>query len=171
MRWDRLLAEIEASQLDEAALERDALASDLVDEEWSAARARDLIWGDVALEVCGAGWIEGRVVRSAEEFVVLGSGEREVVVARSAVLGWRGGAGRAPAPRGVAARLGWSQLLRAVRDDGEDVRLVRVDGSQVTGAVRAVARDAVRLGSHDAEEAGSAGVWVVLAAVATLQVL
>ena len=171
MRWDRLLAEIEASLLDEAALERDALAADLVDEEWSGARAQDLIWGEVALEVHGLGWIEGRVLRSAEDFLVLAEGPREVVVARRAVLGWRGGGGRAPEPRGVSARLGWAQLLRAVRDDGDDVRLARIDGSQVTGIVDAVARDAVRLGPSGGLTDSSAGTWVVLSAVATLQVL
>lgn len=171
MRWERLLADIEDSQLDEAALERDVLASELVDEEWSGARARDLVWGDVALEVRGAGWVEGRVTRSAEEFVVLGDASREVVVARSAVLGWRGGRGRAPELRGVAARLGWSQLLRALRDDGEEVRVSRVDGSQVTGTVEAVTQDAFRLGPTGDVALGPTAVWVVLPAVATLQVL
>ncbi|MEG9225287.1 hypothetical protein [Aeromicrobium sp. Sec7.5] len=173
MRWDRLLAEIEASQIDDAALERDALASELVDEEWAEARARDLIWGEVALEVSGVGWIEGRVIRSAEDFVVLSDQAREMVVARSAVLGWRGGGGRAPELRGVAARLGWSQVLRALRDDAEDVRLVRVDGSHVTGRVEAVARDAVRLGQPGTGPSGfgPSGPWVVLPTVATLQVL
>ncbi len=173
MRWDRLLAEIEASQVDEAALERDALASELVDEEWAGARARDLIWGEVALEVRGAGWIEGQVIRSADELVVLSGAAREVVVARSAVLGWRGGTGRAPEPRGVAARLGWSQLLRALRDDGEEVRVWRVDGTQVTGSIEAVTHDAFRLGPTGgalAQETGTSTVWVVLAAVAALQV-
>lgn len=171
MRWDRLLAEIEASLHDEAALERDALAADLVDEEWSGARARELIWGEVALEVHGFGWIEGRVLRSAEDFVVLAEGPREVVVARHAVLGWRGGGGRAPEPQGVRARLGWAQLLRAVRDDGDDVRVVRTDGSQVTGIVDAVARDAVRLGPSGGLADGASGTWIVLRAFATLQVL
>ena len=171
MRWDRLLADIEAAVLDEAALERDALAADLVDEEWSGARAQDLIWGEVALEVQGVGWIEGDVLRSAADFVVLAEGLREVVVARRAVLGWRGGAGRAPQLQGVSARLGWAQLLRAVRDDGDDVRLRRVDGSQVTGVVDAVARDAVRLGPSAGLTDVSPGAWVVLSAVATLQVL
>lgn len=171
MRWDRLLAEIEASTLDEAALERDALAGELVDEEWAGARARDLIWGDVALEVRGAGWIEGQVVRSAEEFVVLTAGGREVVVARSAVLGWRGGTGRAPELRGVSARLGWSQLLRAIRDDGEDVRVLRIDGSQVVGRIDAVTLDAIRVQSHGGAGPGAPEVWLALAALATLQVV
>ena len=104
-------------------------------------------------------------------FLVLAEGPREVVVARRAVLGWRGGGGRAPEPRGVSARLGWAQLLRAVRDDGDDVRLARIDGSQVTGIVDAVARDAVRLGPSGGLTDSSAGTWVVLRAVATLQVL
>ncbi len=177
MRWDRLLAEIEASALDEAALERDALAAELVDEEWSGARARDLVWGEVALDVRGVGWVEGRVIRSAEEFVVLAEEAREVVVARGAVLGWRGGSGRAPELRGLSARLGWSQLLRALRDDGEDVRLVRVDGAQLTGTVDVVTQDAIRLGPSTratpggAGATGAAGPWVMLSAVATLQVL
>jgi len=171
MRWDRLLAEIEASALDEAALERDALAGELVDEEWSGVRARDLIWGDVALEARGVGWIEGQVVRSTEEFVVLAAGAREVVVARSAVLGWRGGSGRAPELRGVSARLGWSQLLRAIRDDGEDVRVLRIDGSQVVGRIDAVTPDAIRVQSHGGADPGGQGVWLVLAVLATLQVV
>lgn len=171
MRWDRLLAEIEAAALDEATLERDALAGELVDEEWAAVRARDLIWGDVALDVRGVGWIEGQVVRPAEDFVVMTAGVRDVIVARSAVLGWRGGTGRAPELLGVGARLGWSQLLRAIRDDGEDVRVVRIDGSQVVGTIGAVAQDAIRVRPLGGADPGSTAVWVVLTAIATLQVV
>ena len=170
MRWDRLLAEIEASALDEAALERDALAVELTDEEWSGARIRDLVWGDVALDVRGVGWVEGRVLRSTEEFMVLAEAAREIVVARAALLGWRGGSGRAPEPRGVEARLGWAQLLRALRDEGEPVCVVRTDGVAVTGVVGAVTREAVRLEGSGKENPGSP-VWVVLTAVATLHVL
>lgn len=174
MRWDRLLAEIEASQVDEAALERDALASELVDEEWAGARARDLIWGEVALEVRGAGWVEGQVIRSADAFVIVGDGPREVVVARDAVLGWRGGSGRAPEPSGIDARLGWSQLLRALRDDGEEVRVWRVDGAQLAGRIETVTQDAFRLGPTGGaapQAPGTSGRWVVRSAVAALQVL
>lgn len=169
MRWDRLLGEIEASALDDAALERDALAGELVDEEWSGVRAQDLVWGDVALEVRGVGWVEGRVARSTKDFVVLTAGAREIVVAWSAVLGWRGGTGRAPELRGVSARLGWSQLLRAIRDDGDDVHLVRIDGSQVSGTVEAVTQDAVRVRPSGTTGPVSAVVWVVLTGVAILQ--
>ncbi|MFT4298821.1 MAG: hypothetical protein QM597_04190 [Aeromicrobium sp.] len=165
MRWQRLFDELEASVADEEALEREALVHDLVDEEWAQASSCDLIWGGVAVEAQGAGWIEGRVQRASRDFVVVeAAAGGETVVARSAILGWRGGAGRAPQQGPVTARLGWTQLLRALRDDDVAVVVRRTDGSVVSGQIEAVAADAVRLGGLDAT-----AMWTPFAAIATLR--
>ncbi|WP_344199872.1 hypothetical protein [Aeromicrobium alkaliterrae] len=163
MRWERLFRELEASLLDTAALERDALVEELVDEEWTGVRARDLLWGEVVLDVLGAGRVEGQVTQALTDLVVVESLRQEVVVARAAVIGWCGGQGRAPSPSPVLARLGWARFLRELRDEATEVQVVRVDGGRVEGRVEAVIADAVQLVSARAEE------WVPLSAVATLQ--
>ncbi len=164
MRWERLFADLEAASLDEAALERDALAEELVDEEWSTLTGHELLWGEVSIEVMGAGRVTGEVVEALADLVMVDTGHSEVAVARAAVVGWRGGSGRAPAPTPVTARLGWAQLLRSVRDESGEAQVVRVDGSHVTGRVSAVARDAVQV------EAAGGLTWVPLRAVATLRI-
>jgi len=165
MRWERLFAELESAAVDDAALERDALADDLVDEEWAAATTRDLLWGDVDLDVQGAGQVSGVVVRALPDVVVVLTTHGDVAVARTAVTGWSGGSGRAPELTEVTRRWGWARLLRSLRDEGDLVHVVRTDGSQVQGRVGAVAADAARI------ENTVGDVWVPWAAIATVSSL
>jgi hypothetical protein len=50
---------------------------------------------------------------------------------------------RASAPTTVTSRLGWGHVLRAARNDGDHVRLTRVDGASIEAVVDVVGRDFV----------------------------
>lgn len=137
MRWERLFAELEASLDDDALLERDALVADLRDEEWSRTPWRSLLGGHVELELLGAGRLVGEVGFANDRLVRLDAGSVEHVVAIDAVTGARTD-GRAPAPSTVDARLGWPHVLRRLRDDGDEVRVVRTDGATLRAQVARV---------------------------------
>lgn len=137
MRWDRLFAELEASAADDALVEREAMVSELRDEEWSRTPWRELLGGQVEVEVAGAGRLSGTVGLVNERLLRLDAGGLEHVVALGAVLGVRTD-GRAPALTSVDARLGWGRVLRSMRDDGDEVLLVRVDGSSLRARVEHV---------------------------------
>jgi len=135
-----LFGEIEAAASDAVLDERDAMADDLRDEAWAERSWAESLAGEVVLGVLGVGDVRGRVSAVADDFVALVCGEDEVLVARRAVLtasGDRGAPGR--------IRHGWAAMLRAARDDGELVRVTRLDGVTVQGRVTAVARDAMLL--------------------------
>lgn len=137
MRWDRLFADLEAAADDDALVEREAMVAELRDEEWSRTPWRELLGGQVEVEVAGAGRLGGTVGLVNERLLRLDAGGLEHVVALAAVLGVRTD-GRAPALTSVDARLGWRQVLRRMRDDGDEVVLVRVDGSRVRAQVEQV---------------------------------
>lgn len=146
MRWERLFADLEASLDDEALLERDALVHELGDEEWSRTPWRTLLAGHVELDVLGAGRLAGDVGFVNERLVRLDAGPVEHVVSLEAVVGVRT-QGRADAGTStVAARLGWPQVLRRARDDGDEVRVVRIDGVVVRARVERLLDGAVVLG-------------------------
>jgi len=137
MRWDRLFADLEAAADDDALLEREAMVAELRDETWSRTPWRELLGGQVEVEVSGAGRLSGTVGLVNERLLRLDAGGLEHVVALGAVLGVRT-EGRAPTLTSVDARLGWSQVLRQIRADGDEVLVVRVDGSSVRAQVEQV---------------------------------
>ncbi len=139
MRWDRLFDDLEASAQEAVREERDALADDLRDELLAERSWTESLNGEVLVSVQGAGDVRGVVAGVAEHFVHLLAAHEDVLVARSAVMGLSGG-GRGAARRG---RAGWGSVFRAARDDGDPIRLLRRDGQQIEGEVRAVVADAV----------------------------
>ncbi|MFD1860872.1 hypothetical protein EHW97_14170 [Aeromicrobium camelliae] len=141
MRWDRLFDDLEASVEDVVRVERDALADDLRDELLAERSWAEGLAGDIVVSVRGAGDITGTVSAVTDHFVHLAGIHEDVLVARSAVMAVSGGEGE-PAAH---TRVGWGGAFRAARDDGDPVRLVRVDGQVAEGEVRAVAADAVML--------------------------
>ncbi len=164
MRWDRLFADLEASVADDEAAERDVVADELTDEEWSGLSSRDLIWGQVEVEVRPTGWLAGRVDQASDDVIVLETGARgDVLIARQAIVAWRGGQGRADTGV-VAARLGWRHLLRAARDEGDRLNITRTDGAVLTGSVSAVTADAVSL------DDGAGGTWLRYDAIALVRI-
>lgn len=147
MRWDRLFAELESARIDEIADERDALAEDLRDEQWSSLRWRDLL-GDpgLRLEVEGLGEIDGRVTGTGD-VIVVARADRRVVVMPDAVLAISGTDGRAAAVPSLSRTRG--QVARALRDDAAEVRVVRRDGVAVDGAIVAVGADFLQVVAGD----------------------
>lgn len=146
MRWDRLFADLEAAADDEGLLERDALVDELRDEEWSRTPWRELLGGQVEVEVLGAGRLTGAVDLVNERLLRIDAGNLEHVVDLQAVLGARADT-RAPALTSVDARLGWPHVLRRLRDDGDEVRVVRTDGTAWRGQVVRVLDGAVEVRS------------------------
>jgi PAS domain-containing protein len=163
VRWDRLFEELEAQASDIERDERDALVDELRDGEWSQTSWRDLVGGSVALEVLGAGRIEGRATLVNERLVRI-TGERvDHVVAASAVLAVHSAERRADEPGRVGAALGWGHVFRALRDAGEPVVIRLVDGSSREGVPDVVGRDFVRLTAPSGRRQDL--VWTAIAMV------
>lgn len=164
MRWDRLFAELEAQVEDEAWVEREALVDELEAGEWADTSWRDLLVGDVALTVRGAGPVRGQVALATSSWVRLRDGAADVVVATSAVCTVRTAGGRASDPGPVTGRLGWGHVFRALGAEGDPVALTLVDGQQLAGDVGHVGADAVEVVLAPGRTA-----WVPWSALATVR--
>ncbi|MGJ9421124.1 hypothetical protein [Aeromicrobium sp. CF3.5] len=162
MRWDRLFADLEAVSVEIAKSEAEGLAGDLRDEIWAETSWRDLIGGQVVLEVSGAGQVTGEVAAINERLIRLRAGMGGHLVACSAVSGVLAAERRADPPSRIDAAMGWGQALRRLRDDAGSVRLVLGDGRTFDGSIEVVGHDFVRL------TAGSATRTVVLDAIAVV---
>lgn len=145
MRWDRLFADLEAASDDEELVEREALVAELRDEEWVRTPWRALLAGEVELDVAGAGRVVGRVTLANERLVRLVAPRRDHLVALAAVRAVVAEGGRAAEPNRVEARLGWSQVLRRLRDEGEPSRVTTTNGVAMDALVEQVLTDAVLL--------------------------
>lgn len=152
MRWDRLFDDLEAQADDLELQERDALVTDLRDEDWAGTSWRELLGGRVSLDVLGAGRLEGVVTLVNEQLIQLESEGVDHVVAANAVTEVLASQRRADAVTAVGARLGWGRVFRALRDTGEDVRLRLIDGTASDGVVDVVGRDFVRLRSESGRD-------------------
>ncbi|MBC7630621.1 hypothetical protein [Aeromicrobium sp.] len=153
MRWERLFTDLEAQADDVELAERDDLIDELRDGEWAATSWRAMLGGHVALDVRGAGRVDGETVLVNEHVVQLRGGHVDHVISSRAVLSIISSESRGEVPTAVTAALGWGHVLRALRDEGEAVRLCLVDGSTKEGMVTAVGTDFVRVAaqSHIAE--------------------
>ncbi len=162
MRWDRLFADLEAESAEIARSEAEGLADDLRDEIWADTSWRDLIGGQVVLEVRGAGQVTGSVAAINERLIRLRAGAGGHLVACSAVSGLLATERRADPPSRIDAAMGWGQALRRLRDDAGPVRIVLGDGRTFDGSIEVVGRDFVRL------TAGLGKRTVVLDAIAVV---
>ncbi|AWB93007.1 hypothetical protein [Aeromicrobium chenweiae] len=163
MRWDRLFADLEGQAAELELEERDALVGDLSDGDWAETSWRDLLGGRVAVEVRGAGRLEGEVTLVNDSVIRLRGDAIDHVVATAAVTGVHEAQRRADEPTLVGARLGWGQVLRALRDAGEEVLVRLVDGTRRDGVVDVVGRDFVRLRTDSGRE--QVVPWTALAVV------
>lgn len=145
MRWDRLFAELEAQAEDDLLAERDALVADLRDAEWAETSWRSLLGGSVELEVKGVGRVAGAVRLVNDDLVHLVTPVMDHLVACTAVTAVLASDHRADEPGRVASRLGWRQVLRRARDDGDEGRFTSLDGSLREGAIDVVGLDFVRV--------------------------
>lgn len=153
MRWERLFDELAASLDDDAKLEHDALAEDLAAEEWAATSWTDLLGGTPTLDLEGVGPLTGEVTMIGRDLAhVLAPGP--VLVHLAAVRGLRGGT-RAGAP--AVSRRSWAMTWRALA--GEEVRLVRRDGTEVTGPVGVAGADYVTVGAVIVPTDRVSAVW------------
>ena len=145
MRWDRLFDELEAQAAELEHDDRDALVEELSDGDWAETSWRDLLGGVVALEVLGAGRVEGRVALVNEQLLQLIGEQVDHVVAVPAVMVVHSAERRSDEPGRVARALGWGHVFRALRDTGEEVLVRLVDGSSRSGRLEVVGRDFVRV--------------------------
>ncbi len=150
MRWDRLFADLEAEVSEIEKAETEGLAADLRDEIWAATSWRDLVGGQVLLEVRGAGQIAGEMAAVNEHLVRVRGTLVDHLVAGRAVTSVLRTERRADPPSRIDAALGWSRALRRLRDGGESVRVVLEDGRAIDGMIEVVGADFVRLVAGDA---------------------
>lgn len=162
MRWDRLFADLEAESAEIARAETEGLAADLRDEIWAETSWRDLVGGQVVLEVTGAGQVAGEVAAINTRLVRLRAGTGGHLVSCPAVCGVVSTERRADPPGRIDAAMGWGRALRRLRDDASTIRLTRVDGHTIDGIIEVVGADFVRLA------AGRATRTVVLGSIAVV---
>jgi hypothetical protein len=162
MRWQRLFDDLEAQSRDLESEERDALAADLHDETWYQTSWRALLGGRVRLDVEAVGPVEGDVARVGRDFVVVErAGGADVLVALDAVVAVLAWERRSDATPGHPL-IGWGPALRALRDEGEVVSIVRRDARMHAGPITVVGKDFLTV----AEPAGDVSVlWTALATV------
>ena len=163
MRWERLFDELEAQYGDLELQQRDALVDELRDGEWAETSWRSLLGGMVAVDVLGVGRIAGECVLINEHVLQLRSERTEHIVSSNAVVSVISSERRADPSSVVSAALGWGHIFRALRDEGEPVRLHAIDGSTFDGAIEVVGADFVRM----REESGRCQT-VTLSAVAVV---
>ena len=145
VRWDRLFDDLEAQAADLERDERDALVDELRDGDWADTSWRDLLGGQISLEVMGVGVVTGEAVLVNEQIVQVVGDRIDHVVAVRAVLAVHATQRRADEVGQVAAALGWGHVFRAIRDAGHPVVVRSVDGSSREGTIDVVGRDFVRV--------------------------
>jgi hypothetical protein len=143
MRWERLFAELEAQAGDVEMQDRDALVEELADGDWASTSWRDLVGGQVVLEVQGHGRLAGEVLLVNQRLIQLRGERVDHVVNAAAVLAVVSTQRRAIETSQVSAGLGWGHVFRVLR--GDPLRVRRIDGSAVDGNVDVVGSDFVRI--------------------------
>jgi hypothetical protein len=180
MRWFRLIADLE-SQLD--ALVGAEVVGEVAERtrmETSASHLADRLRaaGDHPIEVVcqGAGVVRGRLVDAGPDWLLLAEGPgREALVSCSAVLGVVGLARTvAPADTEVSRRSGIRRVLRGIARDRATVRMVLLEGSELSGTIDRVGADFLDLARHAVGEPRRVGavrgeVAVPLRAVAVVR--
>ena len=145
MRWERLFNELEAQAGDLEMQERDALVEELRDGEWADTSWRSLMGGDVVLDVVGLGRLEGSAVLVNKQIIQLRGERVEHVVSADAVAAVISAERRSDQPSVVSAALGWGHVFRALRAEGQPVRVRTVTGSTIDGTIDVVGADFVRV--------------------------
>lgn len=145
MRWERLFRELEAQAGDLDVQERDALVEELREGEWAETSWRSLVGGAVVLDVLGVGRVGGSCALVNEQIIQLQDGRAEHVVSSTAVVAVISSERRAGPTSAVTSALGWGHLLRALRAEGEPVRMRMVGGASHDGVIDVVGADFVRL--------------------------
>ncbi len=145
MRWERLFSELEAQAEDLEIQQRDALVDELRDGEWADTTWRSLLGGAVVLDVIGIGQVEGEAVLVNERIVQVHADRVDHVISSRAIAAIRSSERRADPPTAVSSALGWGHVFRALRDEGEPVRMSTFTGSTIDGEIDVVGADFVRV--------------------------
>jgi hypothetical protein len=172
MRWDDLFADLEAQLDRDDAAELRAEVADRSRRELAAIalldRASAHLGTDVQLGVSGVGPVRGRLVDTAEQWLLVEEHPgREVLVPVPACL-WVMGLGRAverQSERSLRRRLGLGSALRSLAQQRVPLHLVLTDATQVTGTIDRVHVDHVDLAEHPADEPRRRGVVLGVRAV------
>lgn len=150
MRWETLFADL-AGQLEAVdTIEREAVVSDLTRAEWAtltlADRLRAVVGSPVAVTLRGGQEVHGQVREVHDDWLLLVSAGREILVPTSAAEVWRGlGARAAPVP---ASRVRVpTTLARALREVARDRGIVSIGTTEraYVGRINRVGRDHVDL--------------------------
>lgn len=97
------------------------------------------------IDVIGVGRIEGECVLVNEQVVQLRSGRTEHVISANAVAAVVSSEHRAGPSSTVSSALGWGHVFRALRAEGDTVRLQTITGSTFDGFIEVVGADFVRI--------------------------
>ena len=156
MRWDELFDDLEAQLESGRRAERALEVADRTRRERATRDLRqrlvDQLGSPVTLEVAGGRRAEGELLEVGADWVLLGSGSGSTTLVplpavRSAVLGAQR-RGRAEATPQLSRRLSLGHALRVLSRDRAPVRLVGVDGGELTGTIDAVGADLLDLSEH-----------------------
>lgn len=140
MRWEQLIADLQLQAELIGDDERDAIAEDLRDEEWAKTSWLDLVAGRVVLDVHECGLVQGDFEFLDSPVIVL-SGPREIQLIQVQAV-------RALVRSDVDARdplslvqQSWRAVLRDLRDDQAEVRVVLIGGGIIAGQIASVGAD------------------------------
>jgi hypothetical protein len=157
MRWEDLFADLEAQT---RALEQEEVRAEVAERTRGEVaqvalvnRLRATVGATIAVDVWGAGRVQGRLLRVGPDFVLLASvaPSRELVVVLAAVLSYGQlppGAVGAGSIGPAEARLGVTSALRGIAADRSEVTLALRDGQRVNGTVLRVGADWLDLTEH-----------------------
>lgn len=162
MRWEALFADLEA-QLDAAeAAEQSAEVADRTRLErarvWLIERLRAAADHRLVLRLEAGEPLDGVLVDTGPDWLLLAAGSREWVVPLRAVLSLEGlSSAAATEVSVVAARFDLRHALRGVARDRSAVSVLVRDGSWVSGTLDRVAADHVDVAEHPRGESRRAG--------------
>jgi hypothetical protein len=177
VRWDDLFHDLEGQLVAAEAADLTAEVADRTRRESAlltlAARTRGAVGSRVAVQVAGAGQVEGLLVDVGSDWLLLSDDTgRDVLVPLAAVLGLAGLAvWSGPAAGPVAARLGLGSALRAVARDRARVTVHLVDGSAVAGTIDRVGADFLEVSDRSGEAVGARPPAVRTVATAAIAVI
>ena len=155
MRWDELFDDLEAQLESGLRAERTAEVADRTRRDRATRDLRqrlvEVLGAQVAIDVAGGARAEGAVLEVGADWVMVGvePGPTALVplpAVRSVLVG-------APAARleeasALSRRLSLGHALRVLSRDRAPVRVVGVDGRELTGTVDAVGADLLDLSEH-----------------------
>jgi len=160
MRWDELFADLEGQFSALASGELDAEVADRTRREAALVRLVDRLRGSldrtVRLGLPGGGTVTGRLASVGCDWALVDAdtgGEVVVPLAGVMTIAGLGPASASPqAESAVDARLDLRIALRSIARDRAAVRVVLVDGTELSGTIDRVGADHIELAEHPAGE-------------------